>query len=168
MLMMDRNMVDAASGGALMNKTPMAARHLISNMVSNTQQFGIRGGADTSRVVREVSMFDNQRLENQLKELTSLVRQLVVGQHQQVVQREVGTNMGGSRIRTDSSIISNFGDNHTNRIQIKRNIQHQGLDQLGPCQVRVKPIISNRDQDTRHHHFVNNRISKCHRGRIIP
>ncbi|RDY03884.1 hypothetical protein CR513_12478, partial [Mucuna pruriens] len=25
-----------------------------------------------------------------------------------------------------------------------------------------------RDQDTRHHHSVNNRISKCHHGRIIP
>ncbi|RDX91421.1 hypothetical protein CR513_26592, partial [Mucuna pruriens] len=41
--MMDQSMIDAASGGALMNKTLVAARHLISNMVSNTQQFGIRG-----------------------------------------------------------------------------------------------------------------------------
>ncbi|RDY13916.1 hypothetical protein CR513_01096, partial [Mucuna pruriens] len=40
---MDRSMIDAASGGALMDKTPAAARHLISNMASNTQQFGIRG-----------------------------------------------------------------------------------------------------------------------------
>ncbi|RDY12091.1 hypothetical protein CR513_03150, partial [Mucuna pruriens] len=37
LLMMDRNMVDAASGGALMDKTLVAARHLISNMTSNTQ-----------------------------------------------------------------------------------------------------------------------------------
>ncbi|RDY09131.1 hypothetical protein CR513_06550, partial [Mucuna pruriens] len=29
---MDRNMIDAASGGALMDKTPAATRHLISNM----------------------------------------------------------------------------------------------------------------------------------------
>ncbi|RDX91967.1 hypothetical protein CR513_25970, partial [Mucuna pruriens] len=36
LLMMNRNMVDAASGGALMDKTPTTARHLISNMVSNT------------------------------------------------------------------------------------------------------------------------------------
>ncbi|RDX58306.1 hypothetical protein CR513_62387, partial [Mucuna pruriens] len=39
--MMDRSMIDVASGGALMDKTPPAARHLISNMASNTQQFGI-------------------------------------------------------------------------------------------------------------------------------
>ncbi|RDY05552.1 hypothetical protein CR513_10598, partial [Mucuna pruriens] len=40
---MDRSMIDAASGGSLLDKTPATARHLISNMASNTQQFGIRG-----------------------------------------------------------------------------------------------------------------------------
>ncbi|RDY12957.1 hypothetical protein CR513_02179, partial [Mucuna pruriens] len=35
--LMDRSMIDAASGGALMDKTAAAARHLISNMASNTQ-----------------------------------------------------------------------------------------------------------------------------------
>ncbi|RDX65720.1 hypothetical protein CR513_55598, partial [Mucuna pruriens] len=39
LLMIDRNMVDVASGGALMDKTPATARHLISNMASNMQQF---------------------------------------------------------------------------------------------------------------------------------
>ncbi|RDX96921.1 hypothetical protein CR513_20368, partial [Mucuna pruriens] len=34
---MDRNMVDAASGGALMDKTPTTARHLISNMAIRGQ-----------------------------------------------------------------------------------------------------------------------------------
>ncbi|RDX93984.1 hypothetical protein CR513_23689, partial [Mucuna pruriens] len=45
--MMDRSMIDTTSGGALMDKTPAAARHLISNMASNTQQFGIRGPSQT-------------------------------------------------------------------------------------------------------------------------
>ncbi|RDX80977.1 hypothetical protein CR513_38401, partial [Mucuna pruriens] len=79
--MMDRSMIDAASGGALMDKTPAAARHLISNMASNTQQFGIRGPSQT-RMVNEIGAASNQRLENQLTKLTSLVRQLTVGQHQ--------------------------------------------------------------------------------------
>ncbi|RDX76066.1 hypothetical protein CR513_43986, partial [Mucuna pruriens] len=83
LLMMDHNIVNAASGGALMDKTPVVARHLISNMASNMQQFGTRGGAVTLKVVSEVGAFNNLRLENQLMELTSLVRQLVVGQHQQ-------------------------------------------------------------------------------------
>ncbi|RDX99514.1 hypothetical protein CR513_17425, partial [Mucuna pruriens] len=76
--MMDRSMIDAASGGALMDKTPTAARHLISNMASNTQQFGIRGPSQT-RMVNEIG----------LTELTSLVRQLVVGQHQPALAAKV-------------------------------------------------------------------------------
>ncbi|RDY13651.1 hypothetical protein CR513_01411, partial [Mucuna pruriens] len=83
-------MIDVASGEALMDKTLAAARHLISNMAGNTQQFGVRGGGSTSRVVSEVSTFDSQRLENQLTELTSLVRRLIVGQHQQAMQRVCG------------------------------------------------------------------------------
>ncbi|RDX86676.1 hypothetical protein CR513_31962, partial [Mucuna pruriens] len=86
--MMDRNMIDAASGGALMDKTQPAVRHLISNMPSNTQQFGIKGSSQ-SRMVNEISAASNQRLENQLTELTSLVRQLVVGKHQPAMVAKV-------------------------------------------------------------------------------
>ncbi|RDX91836.1 hypothetical protein CR513_26124, partial [Mucuna pruriens] len=68
---MDRSMIDAASRGALMDKTPVAARHLISNMASNMQQFGVRGPSP-SQLVSEIGATSNQRLENQLTELTSL------------------------------------------------------------------------------------------------
>ncbi|RDY09060.1 hypothetical protein CR513_06635, partial [Mucuna pruriens] len=60
-------------GAALMDKTPAAARHLISNMASNTQQFGIKG-LSQSRM---------------LTELTSLVRHLAVGQHQLAMATKV-------------------------------------------------------------------------------
>ncbi|RDX87492.1 hypothetical protein CR513_31034, partial [Mucuna pruriens] len=70
---MDRSMIDAASGGALMDKMPTAARHLISNMASNTQQFGIKGAGQPQM----------------LTELTSLVRQLAVGQHQPIIATRV-------------------------------------------------------------------------------
>ncbi|RDY09939.1 hypothetical protein CR513_05629, partial [Mucuna pruriens] len=40
---MDRNMIDATSGRALMDKTPTIARHLISNMASNSSHH-IQGG----------------------------------------------------------------------------------------------------------------------------
>ncbi|RDX80566.1 hypothetical protein CR513_38875, partial [Mucuna pruriens] len=83
LMMMDRSMIDAASGGALMDKTPTAARHLISNMASNTQQFGTRGTI-APRMVNEIGTMDNPRLENQLTKLTSLVRQLAIGQHQPI------------------------------------------------------------------------------------
>ncbi|RDY05555.1 hypothetical protein CR513_10589, partial [Mucuna pruriens] len=67
-------MIDVASGGALMDKTLAATRHLISNMESNTQQFGIRGPSQ-SQMVNEIGAACNQRLENQMTELTSLTRQ---------------------------------------------------------------------------------------------
>ncbi|RDX93862.1 hypothetical protein CR513_23824, partial [Mucuna pruriens] len=76
--MMDKSMIDAASGGALMDKTSAAARHLISNMASNTEQFGIRRPSQS-----------RMRLENQLTELTSLVRQLAVRQHQPALVAKV-------------------------------------------------------------------------------
>ncbi|RDX85930.1 hypothetical protein CR513_32799, partial [Mucuna pruriens] len=70
---MDRSMIDATSGGALMDKIPTATRHLISNMAGNTQQFRVRG-LSPSRLVSEIGAASNQRLENQLTELTSLCR----------------------------------------------------------------------------------------------
>ncbi|RDX90583.1 hypothetical protein CR513_27537, partial [Mucuna pruriens] len=36
LMMMDRSMIDSASGGALVDKMPVATRHLLSNMASNT------------------------------------------------------------------------------------------------------------------------------------
>ncbi|RDY11654.1 hypothetical protein CR513_03644, partial [Mucuna pruriens] len=68
---MDWNMIDATSGGALMDKTLATTRHLISNMANNMHQFGTRGVV-TSRVMNEVGTIDNLRLENQLTELISL------------------------------------------------------------------------------------------------
>ncbi|RDX69207.1 hypothetical protein CR513_51707, partial [Mucuna pruriens] len=59
---MDRSMIDAASGGALMDKTPTIARNLISNMAGST----------ASEVVNEVVIVDNQILENKTIELTTL------------------------------------------------------------------------------------------------
>ncbi|RDX92533.1 hypothetical protein CR513_25321, partial [Mucuna pruriens] len=75
LIMMDRSMIHAASGGALMDKTPATARNLIFNMASNTQ------GVAASRAVNEVAVVDNHRLENKITELTSLLRQLAIGQH---------------------------------------------------------------------------------------
>ena len=66
---MERKMINAASGGAIMNKTPSAARDLISIMAANSQQFGFK--QDTAlRKVNEVSI---SSLKNQISNLTSLV-----------------------------------------------------------------------------------------------
>ncbi|RDY06984.1 hypothetical protein CR513_08954, partial [Mucuna pruriens] len=76
---MDKSVIDVASGGALMSKTLATIRNLISNMVGNTQQFGVRRPT-TSRGVNEVIVANNQRLDKVTK-LLSLVRQLVIRQH---------------------------------------------------------------------------------------
>ncbi|KAG8501425.1 hypothetical protein CXB51_003734 [Gossypium anomalum] len=71
MLPMDKKMVDAASGGALVNMTPENARTLISTMAANSQQFG-----SSSRRVHEVSTVS---LENKIDKLTDIVNSLVTG-----------------------------------------------------------------------------------------
>ncbi|XP_068648997.1 uncharacterized protein [Aristolochia californica] len=73
-------MIDAASGGALVDKTPEATRNLIANMVANSQQFGTRLDFP-SKNVNEVNI---SSLEQQIASLTSLVRQMAVGNMQTV------------------------------------------------------------------------------------
>nr|XP_027124163.1 uncharacterized protein LOC113740845 [Coffea arabica] len=76
----DRRIIDAASGGSLVNKTPTEARSLISSMAANAQQFGDRHD-NTTRRVNEVS---NSSIEQRLDCLTSLVEKLAIGQMQQL------------------------------------------------------------------------------------
>ena len=73
-------MIDAASGGALVDKTPKAARNLIANMAANSQQFGTRLDP-LSKHVNEVNI---SFLEQQTVSLTSLVRQMAIGNMQTV------------------------------------------------------------------------------------
>jgi hypothetical protein len=76
----DRSIIDVASGGALVDKTPEVARKLISNMVTNSKQFGTRGDFPSKRV-NEVSI---SNLENKVNDLASLVRSLACGNVYQV------------------------------------------------------------------------------------
>jgi hypothetical protein len=71
-------MIDAASGGALVDKTPEAARNLIANMAANSQQFGTRLDLP-SKHVNEVNI---SSFEQQIASLTALVRQMAVGNMQ--------------------------------------------------------------------------------------
>jgi len=82
---MDWSMVDTASRGALVDKTPVVATELIANMAANSQQFGTRsnssavyhGQASSSKPNFPASSnTDQQILTNKLDELASLVRQL--------------------------------------------------------------------------------------------
>jgi hypothetical protein len=76
----DHNIIDAASGGALVDKTPEASCQLISNIVANLKQFVTREDFPSKRV-NEVSIAN---LENKVNDLTSLVCSLACGNIQQV------------------------------------------------------------------------------------
>ncbi|KAF5476524.1 hypothetical protein F2P56_003271 [Juglans regia] len=70
----NRSMVDAVSGGVLVDKTPEAMRNLIANMEANSQQFGTRLDIPYKHV-NEVNI---SSIEQQIASLTSLVRQIAV------------------------------------------------------------------------------------------
>ena len=63
-----------------MDKTPEAAKNLISNMAANSQQFGIR----MDRALKKVNEVNTFSLECQISNLTSLVRQIVVNNAQAI------------------------------------------------------------------------------------
>nr|KYP31161.1 hypothetical protein KK1_048787 [Cajanus cajan] len=80
---MDRSMIDAASGGALGDMTPASARGLIEKMVSNSQQFNMRSDAIVVRGVHDVVASDStehKKLESKIDALTTLVSQLAANQ----------------------------------------------------------------------------------------
>nr|KYP56543.1 hypothetical protein KK1_002784 [Cajanus cajan] len=52
--MMDRSMIDAASGGALGDMTPASTRRVIEKMASNSQEFNMRSDAIFVRGVHDV------------------------------------------------------------------------------------------------------------------
>ncbi|RDY08677.1 hypothetical protein CR513_07076, partial [Mucuna pruriens] len=175
LMMMDRNMIDAISDGALMDKTPAAARYLILNMASNTQQFGTRE-VDTSRV------------ENQLTKLTSLVRKLAIRQHQQSAQLRVcgictsvehPTDMCPTlqEIELDSAecvraiggyhmIVNSSRGSSTSQVQVKGNIKPRDSNPPKACQFRTRIAISNWFQNIKHHHSASNINSKLYHRKI--
>jgi hypothetical protein len=68
-------MIDIASEGARIEKTPEEVQDLILKMTVNPQQFGVH--VNSFKIVIEVI---HSNIETQLSKLTSLVRQVVLGQ----------------------------------------------------------------------------------------
>lgn len=77
----DKNLVDAASGGALVDKTPAEAKKLIANMAANSQYRGGRNIISTS--VRQVNEVVSTNLEQQVAKLTSLVERVFIEKGQE-------------------------------------------------------------------------------------
>ncbi|CAN6579357.1 unnamed protein product [Malus baccata var. baccata] len=82
LLPLERQMLDASAGGALVDKTPMAAKILISNRALNAQQYeGVGQRGPSRHQVHEVSSTSD--LHSQLANLTSIVTQMAEGMKMQ-------------------------------------------------------------------------------------
>ncbi|CAN6691845.1 unnamed protein product [Malus baccata var. baccata] len=79
LLPLERQMLDASAGGALVDKTPRDAKTLIANRALNAQQYEGVGQRDNPRPhhVNEVSSISE--LQSQMANLTSMLSQLVEG-----------------------------------------------------------------------------------------
>ncbi|KAM1230448.1 hypothetical protein ACFX11_040754 [Malus domestica] len=78
LLPLERQMLDASAGGALVDKTPMAAKVLIANRALNAQQYeGVGQRGPPRHQVHEVSVTSD--LHSQLANLTSIVSQMAEG-----------------------------------------------------------------------------------------
>ncbi|CAN6707332.1 unnamed protein product [Malus baccata var. baccata] len=77
LLPIERQMLDASAGGALVDKTPTAAKTLIANQALNAKQYKGVGQRGTPRQhqVNEVSAITE--LQNQMANLTTLLSQVV-------------------------------------------------------------------------------------------
>jgi len=76
----DRQMIDAASGGALVDKTPKNARELIENMASNHQKFTTKSNSTTLvkgiHGVEASYLANNKKIQGKLDDLAAMVRTL--------------------------------------------------------------------------------------------
>ena len=83
----DRGIIDAASGGVLVDETPTQARQLISNMAQKIQRFGTRNDVRQVRKVNEINVIIVQETlkenEQQIANLTTLMSKLVMNGNQQ-------------------------------------------------------------------------------------
>ncbi|KAM1514050.1 hypothetical protein ACFX1Z_025415 [Malus domestica] len=82
LLPLERQMLDASAGGALVDKTPMAAKILIANRALNAQQYeGVGQRGPPRQQVHEVSSTSD--IHSQLTKLTSIVSQMAEGMRMQ-------------------------------------------------------------------------------------
>ncbi|CAN6583601.1 unnamed protein product [Malus baccata var. baccata] len=109
LLLIERQMLDALAGGALVDKTPTAAKTLISNRALNAQQYEGVGQMSNPRQhqVNEVSAIIE--LQNQMANLTTLISQVVEGQKVQNVAACGVCSMQGHFTDKCAQLIENGG-----------------------------------------------------------
>ncbi|KAM2928388.1 hypothetical protein COP2_035640 [Malus domestica] len=116
LLPIERQMLDASAGGALVDKTPMAAKTLIANRALNTQQYEGVGQRDNPRQqqVNEVSAISE--LQNQMANLTTLISQVVEKPKEQSVAACGVCSMNGHLTDKCPQLIENGWWESTNAV----------------------------------------------------
>ncbi|KAM1216786.1 hypothetical protein ACFX2J_013028 [Malus domestica] len=109
LLPIERQMLDASTGGALVDKTPTAAKTLIANRALNAQQYEGVGQRTNPRQhqVNEVSAISE--LQNQIANLTTLLSQVVEGPKVQNVSACGVCSMQGHLMDKCPQLIENGG-----------------------------------------------------------
>ena len=109
-------MLDASAGGALVDKTPVAAKTLIANRALNAQQYEGVGQRSNARQqnVNEVSAISE--IQSQLANLTSLVSQVVIGPKTQESQVCAVCSIQGHPFDKCPQLIENGGWESANAI----------------------------------------------------
>ncbi|CAN6677808.1 unnamed protein product [Malus baccata var. baccata] len=125
LLPIERQMLDASAGGALVDKTPTAAKTLIANRALNAQQYEGVGQKGTPRQhqVNEVSAITE--LQNQMANLTTLLSQVVEGPKVQNVSACGVCSMQGHPTDKCPQLIENGGWETLNAVGFGQQYQQR-------------------------------------------
>ncbi|CAN6712749.1 unnamed protein product [Malus baccata var. baccata] len=126
LLPIERQMLDASPGGALVDKTPTAAKTLIANRALNAQQYEGVGQRVTPRQhqVNEVSAITE--LQNQMANLTTLLSQVVEGPKVQNVSACGVCSMQGHSTDKCPQLVENGGWETLNAVGFGQTYQQRG------------------------------------------
>ncbi|KAM2575136.1 hypothetical protein TB2_006984 [Malus domestica] len=125
LLPIERQMLDASAGGALVDKTPTAAKTLIANRALNAQQYEGVGQRGTPRQhqMNEVSAITE--LQNQMANLTTLLSQVVEGPKVQNVSACGVCSMQGHPTDKCPQLIENGGWETLNAVGFGQQYQQR-------------------------------------------
>ncbi|KAM2086763.1 hypothetical protein ACFX1R_024265 [Malus domestica] len=125
LLPIERQMLDASAGGALVDKTPTAAKTLIANRALNAQQYEGVGqrGTTWQHQVNEVSVITE--LQNQMANLTTLLSQVVEGPKVQNVSACGVCSMQGHPTDKCPQLIENGGWETLNAVGFGQQYQQR-------------------------------------------
>ncbi|KAM1362813.1 hypothetical protein PS1_028131 [Malus domestica] len=126
LLPIERQMLDASAGGALVDKTPTAAKMLIANRALNAQQYEGVGQRSMPRQhqVNEVSAITE--LQNQMANLTTLLSQVVEGPKVKIVASCGVCSMQGHPTDKCPQLIENGGWETLNAVGYGNQYQSRG------------------------------------------